>query len=214
MRAKMDPLIICVFASGRGSNFDALLTRIEEDGIPARIGAVVSNSEQAGVLRIARERDIPAYYIERGQFETGEEFCQALEDVFDRHNINFITLAGYLRKIPTRIIRRFPNRMLNIHPALLPDFGGKGMYGIKVHEAVLASGATVSGATIHIVDEEYDHGPIVLRREVPVLPGDTPEILAARVLQVEHQIYADAVRLFAENRVKVIGRMVRIEDPE
>ena len=210
----MEPLIIGVFASGRGSNFEALLTRIEDDGIPARIGAVISNNEDAGALRIARENNIPAYHIERGQFETGDEFCQALEEVFDRHDINFIALAGYLRKIPTRLIRRFPNRMINIHPALLPDFGGKGMYGIKVHEAVLASGVTVSGATIHIVDEEYDRGPIVLRREVPVLPGDTPEMLAARVLQVEHQIYADAVRLFAEDRVKVLGRTVRIEDPE
>ena len=210
----MEPLIIGVFASGRGSNFEALLTRIEDDGIPARIGAVISNNKDAGALRIARENNIPAYHIERGQFETGDEFCQALEEVFDRHDINFIALAGYLRKIPTRLIRRFPNRMINIHPALLPDFGGKGMYGIKVHEAVLASGVTVSGATIHIVDEEYDRGPIVLRREVPVLPGDTPEMLAARVLQVEHQIYADAVRLFAEDRVKVLGRTVRIEDPE
>ena len=210
----MDPLIIGVFASGRGSNFEALLHHIEEDEIPAKIGAVISNNQQAGVLQTASENNVPAYYIERGQFETGSEFCDALEEIFDRHGINFIALAGYLRKIPTRVIRRYPNRILNIHPALLPDFGGKGMYGIRVHEAVLESGATVSGATIHIVDEEYDHGPIVLQHEVPVRPNDSPDILAARVLQVEHRIYAEAVQLFAENRVVVHGRTVQIISSE
>ena len=206
----MEPLIIGVLASGRGSNCAALLHRIEEDEIPAKIAAVISNNHEAGVLQIARDHNIPAYYIERNQFETGDEFCQALENIFDQHKINFIVLAGYLRKVPPRIIRRFANRILNIHPALLPDFGGKGMYGHVVHEAVLKSGSTVSGATIHLVDEEYDHGPIVLKREVPVLPNDTPDILAARVLQVEHRIYAEAVRLFAEGRVKIKGRTIQI----
>lgn len=205
-------MIIGVLASGRGSNFAALLHRIEEDGIPATIAAVISNNEQAGVLQLAKENNIPGYYIERSQFETGSEFCQALEAIFDKHGINFLVLAGYLKKIPPRIIQRFAGRILNIHPALLPDFGGKGMYGHAVHEAVLKSGSTVSGATVHLVDEEYDHGPIVLQREVPVLEGDTPDILAARVLQIEHRIYAEAVRLFAEGRVKVEGRKVRILD--
>ena len=210
----MDPLIIGVFASGRGSNFEALMDRIEEDQIPAQIAAVISNNPHAGALEIAKKNNIANYYIERAQFETGSEFCDALEEIFDRHNVNFVTLAGYLKKIPSRIVQRFHNRILNIHPALLPDFGGKGMYGMKVHEAVLESGATVSGATIHIVDEEYDRGPIVLQREVPVRPKDTPEILAARVLRVEHQIYSEAIKLFAEDRVKVHGRFVRIESPE
>jgi formyltetrahydrofolate-dependent phosphoribosylglycinamide formyltransferase len=210
----METLIIGVLASGRGSNCAALINRIEEDEIPAKIAAVISNNQDAGVLQIARDNHIPAYYIERNHFETGDEFCQALENIFDQHKINFIALAGYLRKVPPRIIRRFANRILNIHPALLPDFGGKGMYGHVVHEAVLKSGSTVSGATVHIVDEEYDHGPIVLKREVPVLPNDTPDILAARVLQVEHRIYAEAVRLFAEGRVKVEGRTVQILEPD
>jgi len=209
----MEPLIIGVLASGRGSNCAALLHRIEEDEIPAKIAAVISNNQYAGVLQIARDNSIPAYYIERNQFETGDEFSQALEKIFDQHKINFMVLAGYLRKVPPRIIRRFANRMLNIHPALLPDFGGKGMYGHAVHEAVLKSGSTVSGATVHLVDEEYDHGPIILQREVLVLPNDTPDLLAARVLQVEHRIYADAVRLFAEGRVIVEGRTIRILDP-
>ncbi len=199
----MNPLVIAVFASGRGSNFEALLRKITEDKIPARIAAVISNNGDAGALQTARGNNIPAYHIERGNFETGTEFADALDEVFDRHHINFVVLAGYIRKVPPRVLRRFSNRMLNIHPALLPKYGGKGMYGSRVHEAVLESGDKVSGATIHIVDEEYDRGPIVLQREVPVLPNDTPELLAARVLEVEHRIYAEAVKLFAEDRIKV-----------
>lgn len=199
----MDPLVIAVFASGRGSNFEALLRKIAEDKIPARIAAVISNNGDAGALQTARENNIPAYYIERGQFVKGQEFADALDEIFDRHHINFVVLAGYIRKVPPRVLRRFPNQVLNIHPALLPKYGGKGMYGSRVHEAILESGDKVSGATIHIVDEEYDRGPIVLQREVPVLPNDTPELLAARVLEVEHRIYAEAVKLFAEDRIRV-----------
>lgn len=208
----MDPLAIAVFASGRGSNFEALLRRIDEDKIPARIAAVISNNGEAGALQTARDNDIPAYYIERGNFETGEEFADTLDEVFDRHHVNFVALAGYIRKIPPRVLRRFPNRVLNIHPALLPKYGGKGMYGSRVHQAVIESGDIVSGATIHIVDEEYDQGPIIVQREVPVLPDDTPESLAARVLKVEHRIYAEAVKLFAENRVTIDAGKIEITD--
>ena len=199
----MDPLLMAVFASGRGSNFEALLQRITEDKIPARIAAVISNNGDAGALQTARENNIPAYHIERGSFETGMEFADALDEIFDRHHIDFVVLAGYIRKIPPRVLRRFHNRVLNIHPALLPKYGGKGMYGSRVHEAVLESNDNVSGATIHIVDEEYDRGPIILQEKVPVLPNDTPELLAARVLEVEHRIYAEAVKLFAEDRIRV-----------
>ena len=208
----MDPLVIAVFASGRGSNFEALLRRINEDKIPARIAAVISNNKEAGALQTARDNDIPAYHIERGSFETGEEFAHALDEVFDRHHVNFVVLAGYIRKIPPRVLRRFPSRVLNIHPALLPKYGGKGMFGSRVHEAVLESGEKVSGATIHVVDEEYDQGPIIIQWEVPVLPDDTPELLAARVLKVEHLIYAEAVKLFAENRVKIDAGKVIISN--
>lgn len=208
----MFPLVIAVFASGRGSNFEALLRRIDQDNIPARIAAVISNNREAGVLQTARNNDIPAYHIERSSFETGEEFADVLDEVFDRHHVNFVALAGYIRKIPPRVLRRFPNRVLNIHPALLPKYGGKGMYGERVHQAVIESGDNVSGATIHIVDAEYDQGPIVVQQKVPVLPNDTPEALAERVLEVEHRIYAEAVRLFAENRVKVDTGKVVISD--
>jgi len=127
----------------------------------------------------------------------------AVRQVLYRHQIDFIALAGYLKKLPAAIVREFRNRIVNIHPALLPSFGGKGMYGIHVHEAVLKAGVKVTGVTVHLVDEEYDHGPIVLQRAVEVHDDDTPETLAQRVLQVEHELYPEALQLFAEGRIRV-----------
>jgi phosphoribosylglycinamide formyltransferase-1 len=121
-----------------------------------------------------------------------------------------VALAGYLKKIPSDIVRRYHHRMVNIHPALLPSFGGKGMYGRRVHEAVLESGVRWTGVTVHLVDEEYDTGPIILQEPVPVYPGDSVEELAARVLEIEHQLYPRALNLVAETRVRVEGRKVHI----
>nr|WP_243665078.1 phosphoribosylglycinamide formyltransferase [Rhodothermus marinus] len=119
-------------------------------------------------------------------------------EVLRAHDVELVALAGYLKKIPDNVVAAYRNRILNIHPSLLPAFGGPGMYGRRVHEAVLNYGVRWTGATVHLVDEEYDHGPIVLQEPVPVLPDDTPETLAARVLEVEHRLYPEALRLFAE----------------
>jgi phosphoribosylglycinamide formyltransferase-1 len=127
-----------------------------------------------------------------------------------QHDVNFIALAGFMRKIPVEVVRQFRHRLVNIHPALLPSFGGKGMYGHRVHEAVLEYGCKVSGATVHFVDEEYDSGAPILQRCVPVLDDDTAETLAARVLEIEHQIYPEALQLFAVERVRVEGRKVKL----
>jgi phosphoribosylglycinamide formyltransferase-1 len=126
------------------------------------------------------------------------------------HNVEFIALAGYLKKIPSAVVREYRHRILNIHPALLPSFGGQGMYGHHVHEAVLASGVKISGATVHLVDEEYDRGPIVLQKTVVVDEHDTPDSLAAKVLKVEHEIFPLALKAFAEDRVTTHGRSVWI----
>jgi phosphoribosylglycinamide formyltransferase-1 len=139
------------------------------------------------------------------------DYVRDLEAALDAHHVNFVALAGYLRKIPSSIVRKFKNRMLNIHPALLPSFGGKGYYGRRVHEAVIEYGVQWTGVTVHLVDEEYDTGPIVLQEPVRVEPVDTPESLAARVLETEHQVYPKAIGLFAAGRVRVEGRRVRIE---
>jgi phosphoribosylglycinamide formyltransferase-1 len=129
----------------------------------------------------------------------------------NQYGANFIVLAGYLKMLSPFVVRKFKNRILNIHPALLPSFGGRGMYGIHVHEAVLEYGCKVSGVTVHLVDEAYDTGPPVLQRCVPVQDDDTPETLAARVLKIEHQIYNEALQLFAQGRIEIIGRRIKIK---
>lgn len=199
-----DELKIAVFASGKGSNFEAIQTAIEKGTITgARVVVVISNNPDAGALRIARDHNIPALHISRSRFDNDEAFENQLLGSLGNHNVNFIALAGYMKKIPSSVISRYRNRIINIHPALLPRFGGKGMYGEHVHRAVIASGDKTSGATVHVVDEIYDHGAIVLQKTVPVHPDDTPESLAARVLKIEHEIYPEAIRLFAGGKVTI-----------
>ena len=192
-------LTIAVFGSGGGSNFRAILTAMQEGTLPgARIAVVISDRADAGILEIARSHGLPAVDIAAGQFPGADGYVEALLAVLRAHGVNFVVLAGYLKLVPPRVVTEFRGRMLNIHPALLPRHGGRGMYGRRVHEAVLAAGESESGATVHLVDEEFDRGPIVLQKRVPVLPGDSAATLAARVLAVEHEIYSAAIRLFAE----------------
>ena len=202
-------LNIGVLASGKGSNFRAILVGIRNGTIRnAAIVVVVSNNSEAGALAVARENGIPAVHVSRKQFDTDEAFNRALLNTLMQHNVNFIALAGYMKKVDQSVIRQFRNRIVNIHPGLLPAFGGSGMYGMHVHEAVIAQKAPLSGATVHVVDEEYYQGPIVLQRTVPVAPGETPESLAEKVLKVEHELYPEAIRLFAEGKINVNGRRI------
>jgi phosphoribosylglycinamide formyltransferase-1 len=206
-----DQLNIAVFASGKGSNFKAILEAIKTGKIQnAQIVLVVSNNSDAGAIDLARENNIPALHINRKQFETDEDFNSTLTSSLEKHCVNFIALAGYMKKIDPTIVRAFKNRIVNIHPALLPKFGGSGMYGMRVHEAVIESKEKISGASVHIVDEEYDNGPVVLQATIPVEVNDTPSTLAARVLKVEHEIYPEAIRLFSEGRIIVDGRKIII----
>ncbi|HMK39425.1 MAG TPA: phosphoribosylglycinamide formyltransferase [Bacteroidota bacterium] len=193
-------LNIAVFGSGAGSNFRSILTAIQQGNIPgARISLVLSNNSGAGILGIARANALPAIHLSRKQFPDEPSFADAVLSALRAHGVNFIALAGYMKQVPAKVVAAYRNRIVNIHPALLPRFGGAGMFGIHVHEAVIASGATTSGATVHYVDEDYDHGPVVLQKEVPVLPGDSPASLAARVLEAEHELYPAAIRQIAEN---------------
>ena len=177
---------LAVFVSGGGSNLQALIDHFRSSDV-LQIAVVISNRDDAGGLERARKEGIPAVVA------NGDEIIAVL----DEHRVDLIALAGYLKLIPVEVIRRYDGRILNIHPALLPAFGGKGMYGHHVHEAVIASGATESGATVHWVTEEYDRGAIIAQRKVPVLPNDTPDALAARVLDVEHQLYPEVVESIA-----------------
>jgi len=172
-------LAVCV--SGRGSNLVALLDALSGSPL-AEVVLVLSNRADSPALDRARERGIPAEVLER--WTEAAEWLERL----GRNRVDLLVLAGYLKLVPAGVISEFRGRILNIHPALLPDFGGPGMYGHRVHEAVLRSGRAVSGATVHLVDEEYDRGEILGQARVPVLPDDTPETLAARVLKAEHQL--------------------------
>ncbi len=195
-------LNIAVFGSGRGSNFQAILQAIQRGTIPnAAIRVVISNNSAAGILEIARGSGIPAEHISEKQFSSETDFVNHLLATLRSYDVNFIVLAGYMKRVPQQIINQFRRRIINIHPALLPKFGGQGMYGMRVHEAVIAAGEKVSGASVHYVDEEYDHGDVILQQRVEVKPDDTPESLAARVLTIEHELYPEVLRQFAEGIV-------------
>ncbi|MFZ5516416.1 MAG: phosphoribosylglycinamide formyltransferase [Candidatus Zhuqueibacterota bacterium] len=207
----MEKLQLGVLASGRGSNFEAIVKQIKRRKLDAEVRAVISNIATAGVLEIARKNNIPAFHVSKKQFPEQEHFDAELLKILLDHQVNFVVLAGYLKMLSPIIVRQFKNRILNIHPALLPSFGGHGMYGHHVHQAVLDYGCKVSGVTVHLVDEAYDTGAPVMQRCVPVHEGDTAETLASRVLKVEHQIYSEALQLFAEGRVEINGRCVKIK---
>lgn len=176
----------------------------------ASVALCISNKPDAGALMRASHAQVPSVVINPSAFAEEAAYVTALTKLLAAHEVNFIVLAGYMRKIPAAIVQMFAGRMLNIHPSLLPAFGGRGMYGRRVHEAVIAAGVTESGATVHLVDEEFDTGPIVLQESVTVRPDDTAQTLAARVLEVEHRIYPAALQLFAENRIQLDGHQVCI----
>ena len=205
---------LAVFASGGGTNFQAILDAIDAGDLPAEVVCCVSNTPTAGALDQAARQDIPTAVLEPSSFEAPAPFGRALLETLSAHDATFVALAGYMQKIPPAVVDEYRGRMTNIHPALLPAFGGQGMYGMHVHRAVLDYGVHWSGATVHLIDEEYDHGPIVLQEPVPVYADDTPEALADRVRDVEHRLYPEALRLFAQGRVRQDGRTVWIDDPD
>jgi phosphoribosylglycinamide formyltransferase-1 len=186
---------IGVLVSGGGTNLQAIIDAVESGILKGRaeVAVVISNKADVFALERAKKNHIPAIFADRKQFKDGIAYCENLVEVLKKYRVDLVCLAGYLLKLEPNFVRAFHGRILNIHPALLPKFGGKGMYGHHVHEAVVAAGEQESGATVHWVDEEYDHGSTVVQGCVPVLAGDTPEILAKRVLEVEHKIYPEAI---------------------
>ena len=184
---------IAVFCSGSGSNFKALFEAIRNKQLPAEIVLCLSNRARCGAMEFAEQNGITTLHITEKQFPSFDEFAVTMVERLKKHQLDIILLAGYMRKVPDAVVAAFPERMLNIHPALLPKFGGEGMYGLHVHTAVLEANETETGATVHFVNEEYDKGAILLQRAVPVLPDDTPETLAGRVLACEHRLYPDAL---------------------
>ena len=201
---------LAVFASGKGSNCQAILEAIDNGELRASVAVVVANRADAGVLQIARKFQIPYVLANKKEFANSQIFNEFLLQKLTEYETDLIVLAGYLQKLDPTLIDKYRNRIVNIHPALLPAFGGKGMYGLNVHKAVLDHGMKVSGITIHIVDEEYDHGPIVMQKTIDVLDDDTPATLAARIQKLEHKYYKQALTLFAENRISVKERKTNV----
>jgi phosphoribosylglycinamide formyltransferase-1 len=187
------PAKLAVFISGGGTNLQALIDASKEGRLAARIVLVVSSRSDVFGLERARQEGIDTFIHKAKNYSTHDEAAQALMSTLEKYEVEYIALAGYLKLIPAEIIRKYKGRIVNIHPALLPKYGGKGMYGHFVHEAVLAAGDRESGASVHIVDEIYDNGRILLQKKVPVMPDDNPDSLAERVLKAEHEIYAIAL---------------------
>jgi len=199
---------IAVLASGRGTNFEALVHTGRRADTNGEVRLLVTNIADAPVLQRAEAEHVPAAIIPHRQFKTRAEFERALIAELNRHNINLVCLAGFMRILSPVFVTAFESRIMNIHPSLLPAFAG--LQGMQVHEAVIASGAKVSGCTVHFVTTDVDAGPIVVQRAIAVREADTPESLALRVLVEEHQAYAEAVRLFCTGRLRVEGKRVRI----
>ncbi len=202
------PLRIGVLLSGSGTSLENLCARIDAGELAARVAVVVASKETALGLERARRRGIPALAVPRRLHPEVKEFNDALHAALEPFDLDLVLLLGFLS--PFELRGRFEGRAINVHPALVPAFSGTGWYGRRVHEAVLRAGARLTGATVHFVDEQYDHGPIILQEAVPVLEDDTPETLAARVQAVERRLVPEAVRLFAAGRLRIEGRRVRI----
>ena len=206
------PLRIAVLLSGEGTSLENLFEQIDAGAVPAQVVLVVASKPKAGGLARAQRRGVPALAVPRKKYPDPSAFNDALHAVLADYEIDLVALLGFLSPFETR--GRFDGRTLNVHPALIPAFSGKGFYGQRVHEAVLESGARYSGATVHFVDAEYDHGPIILQEPVEVRDDDTANTLAGRVQEAERRLVPEAIRLFAAGRLQIAGRRVRIAEPD
>ncbi len=208
----MPPLNLAVFVGtrGRGSNLFAVQDATRNGRLNARVVLVIGSRKDAPAVTRAREAGLSTAVIDPKAFADADAYGAALRGALDAAGTEAVALAGYLRRLPAPVVAAFRHRIVNIHPALLPAFGGKGMYGEHVHQAVLDYGAKVSGCTVHFVDEDYDTGPIIAQRVIAVEENDTPETLAARLLPHEHAALVDALGLLADGRLRVQGRRVRV----
>lgn len=203
-----EKLRIAVLASGGGTNLQSIIDACNAETINAEVAIVICNKKNAFALKRAENNGIPAFYVSKKTEKSMKAVDEKLIFLFKKYEIELICLAGYLKKISAKIIEEFPEKIINIHPGLLPFLGGKGLYGLRVHEKVIEYGMKVSGVTIHFVDDKYDHGPIIAQKCVPVLYNDNPETLAKRVLTVEHSLYPMVIDGFAQKKIRCNGRKV------
>ncbi len=207
-------LKLAVLVSGGGTNLQALIDQIEQSKLTGvKIEVVISNKAGVHALTRAKQHGIPSEVILKKDFVGKEEFGKALVKLLECYQVDLVVLAGCLLIIPEQVIEAYRNRIINIHPALIPSFCGEGYYGLKVHEAVLARGVKITGATVHFVDEGTDTGPIILQKAVNVWPGDTPELLQQRVMeQAEWELLPKAVQLIADHRIVIEDNKVTIKE--
>ncbi len=198
----MNDMNLAVFLSGDGTNLQSIIDAVEEGRLRAAIRLVLSNKPDAFGLTRAKKADIPTVVISSGSCADRDSFVNTMLMLIEDHGVDFIALAGYMRKIPPEIIEKFRGRIINIHPGPLPDFGGKGMFGLRVHNSVLEAGLKETCATVHRVTEGYDEGNIIATAPVPVLENDTPESLQRRVLVAEHILYPEVLQGFVEGRYR------------
>ena len=208
---RANALRVAVLASGRGSNLQAIIDAIEAGQIQAKIVAVISNKQEAVALQRARKHGLPDLFVDpkpfAGRPDSREAYDQVLLDLLKKYDVELVLLAGYMKIVTVVLVNAYANRMMNIHPSLLPSFPG-----LDVQKKALEWGCKLAGCTVHFVTEGVDEGPIILQAAVPTLDTDSPDVLAARILEQEHKIYPRAVQLFAENRLRVDGRRVFIEE--
>ena len=203
MKTGSEKIRLGFLASGRGSNMLAMIDNCEAGKLDAEPVVVISNNADAGALVYARKAGIPAFHLSSNTHEDESVLDQEITNILKSHEVDWVILAGYMKKIGSRLLGEFQGKIFNIHPSLLPRHGGQGMYGVHVHEAVLASGESETGVTIHMVDGEYDQGRILAQEKVFVEADDTPESLAARVLKVEHELYSETLQGIIEGRISL-----------
>lgn len=208
----MPKLKIGVLISGSGTNLQSLIDNTEKGFINGRIAVVISNREDAYGLERARRHGIDTVFVNQRDYESFEKFNDAIMSQLDAHGADLVVLAGYLKILSGKFIETYRNKIINIHPSLIPSFCGSGYYGLRVHEAAVSYGVRVSGATVHFVDEEADTGPIILQESVMVDYEDTAETLQQKVLKIEHRLLPLAVKYFCEGRLEVEGRKVKIKE--
>jgi len=202
-----EKVVLGILASGRGSNLHSIAKAVQPGQLAAKIGVVISDKPAANALNLAADFQLPAVCVDRKQYRTQLEFEQALANELQLHQVKLVVLAGFMRILSPYFVHLFANRIMNIHPSLLPAFPGK-----NAQEQAIRYGAKLSGCTVHFVDEGMDSGPVILQQAVPVFAEDTPDKLAERILQQEHQAYPQAIKLYAEGKLQIDGRLVKITE--
>ncbi|WP_198407760.1 phosphoribosylglycinamide formyltransferase [Thermotoga profunda] len=208
----MNILKVGILASGNGTNLQTIIDKSEKKELPVRVVVVISDKPDAYALQRASKHSIPTFVVKPRDFADKVSYEQKMIDILKSHDVELVVLAGFMKILSPHFIGAFRNRIINIHPSLIPAFCGKDFYGMKVHQAVIDSGVKITGATVHFVDENVDAGPIIIQKAIEVKDNDTAETVALKVHQIEHQILPEAIRLFAEGKLKIVGRKVFIEE--